>query len=309
MTTSNTKTQAAETADIVNTDCEHCEDSGHGVTDTLLDELLSVALEVSEKAGALVLERLDTVIKVDTKSSATDFVTEVDKAAEDLIVTELLERRSDDSIIGEEGAGVEGSSGISWIIDPIDGTTSFVYGQSGFSISVAAYIGKRPLVGVVYAPALMRRYWAAAGRGAHYSTAPYSQLIPALSASSQTGFVRKLQVSSNTELSTALVGTGLSYLGELRALQSQVLSELVIQVGDIRRIGSAAIELCMVAAGQTDGYYEHDLSLWDYAAGILIASEAGAKVEISSNPITEGAFICASTPAIFDGLSETVGFK
>jgi len=193
----------------------------------------------------------------DTKSSATDPVTEFDRAAEELIVDGLGRERPDDAIVGEEGAARSGSTGLEWHVDPIDGTVNFVYDLPAWCTSVAVVDDDGPLAGAVFAPVTGELFSAARGRGATLGGAPIS-------------------CSSADDLSTALVATGFSYLPERRSLQAARIVRLITQVRDVRRFGSAALDLCMVGAGRVDAYFEEHLNSWDLAAGVLVAAEAGA---------------------------------
>jgi myo-inositol-1(or 4)-monophosphatase len=193
----------------------------------------------------------------DTKSSSTDVVTEYDRAAEEHIVAELRRLRPDDAIVGEEGTDDDGTSGLAWYVDPIDGTTNFVYGVPSWSCSVAVARGDEMLAGAVCIPPLGELFSAAAGAGA-------------------TRDGRPIRCSAETDLGLALVGTGFNYRRERRRQQAEIVARLIDQVRDIRRLGSAAADLCMVACGRLDVYYERHLNRWDTAAGELIAREAGA---------------------------------
>ncbi len=221
--------------------------------------LRALAERLSREAGTIALHGRRSTIRMggDTKSSRTDVVTEFDRAAEAHIVGELRRLRPLDAIIGEEGTADDGSSGYAWFIDPIDGTTNFVYDQPAWSCSIAvAYEGEMQ-AGAVFVPPMNEMFTAALGAGATRDGA-------AISASSQ------------TELALALVGTGFGYRAETRRQQAEFLTELIARVRDIRRLGSAAVDLCMVACGRLDAYYELHLNAWDAAAGELIAREAGA---------------------------------
>lgn len=224
----------------------------------------------------------------DTKSSLTDLVTEFDRWSETVIVETILAARPDDGFIGEEGALVAGSSGVVWVIDPIDGTTNFVYGLPGCSVSVAARAVDGEDHGSAWAGAvhdLVRdeRFRATRGGGATLDG-------------------RAIRVSTRADLATALVATGFSYEAARRRTQAEVLVEVLPRVRDIRRFGGAAIDLCSVACGRVDAYYEQGLQEWDFAAGALIASEAGAIVE---RGVAGGALI-AATPGIADRFSALV---
>ncbi|HYN33543.1 MAG TPA: inositol monophosphatase family protein [Ilumatobacteraceae bacterium] len=220
-----------------------------------------LAEDLARRAGAGALDgrRLLGVGHVahDTKSSPTDPVTEYDRAAERLIVDALRSSRPDDAIVGEEGADVAGSSGLEWHIDPIDGTANFVYDLPSWCTSVAVVDSDGPLAGAVYIPLTNELFSAARGRGATLDGV-------------------SIACSSATELSRALVATGFSYTAEQRAGQARRLAFLLPDVRDVRRLGSAAIDLCFVACGRLDAYFEEYLNSWDFAAGVLIAQEAGA---------------------------------
>ncbi len=192
-----------------------------------------------------------------TKSTQTDMVTEFDRAAEAYIVGRLRKLRPDDAIVGEEGTADEGISGFSWHLDPIDGTTNFVYDQPAWSTSVAVAYHDEMIAGAVFIPALNEMFTAALGAGATMNGNPIAP-------------------TTETDLALALVGTGFNYEAGVRAKQAGRVALLIPHVRDIRRLGSAAIDLCFVAVGRLDVYFEEHLNLWDAAAGELIAREAGA---------------------------------
>lgn len=253
----------------------------------LVSDLLTLCTAIASEAAELVTERRPSIAAVettslDTKSSATDIVTEVDRAAEALIVERILASRPDDSIIGEEGTGVVGASGVEWVIDPIDGTTSFVYGYPGFCISVAIRFNNETIVGVVADPVHDCVYAGARGQGATCNGAPIS-------------------VTDASTLGAALVATGFSYDPARRRRQAEVLMGLLPEIRDIRRSGSAALDLCFVACGKVDAYYEVGLNLWDLAAGLLIAEEAGAR-SIAEFPEGHPPFTVAAAPGISEAL-------
>ena len=223
----------------------------------------------------------------DTKSSPTDPVTEFDRAAERLIVDAIRARRPDDSIVGEEGADHVGTSGLAWHVDPIDGTANFVYDLPSWCTSVALVDGDGPLVGAVYAPVTDELFSAARGDGA-------------------TRNGDAIHCSSASSLSGALVGTGFSYSAERRTAQARRLTELLPAVRDIRRLGSAAIDLCLVACGRLDAYFEEHLNSWDLAAGVLIAAEAGARTSDFSSGRAGTSATVAAAPGIHDALLELI---
>ena len=224
----------------------------------LLDELLALGLRVAKGAGELLNSR-PKVFDINVKSSAVDFATQMDHASEQYIVRELLAARPGDGIIGEEGAARESESGITWVIDPLDGTVNYFYGLPGWNVSIAAKDADGVLVGVVHAPSIGSTWSAQRGRGASVNGVA-------------------IQCNDPVELNRALIGTGFSYSIEARIGQSDVIERLIPKVRDIRRMGAAAVDLCHVAMGALDGYFESGLKEWDLAAGGLIAREAGALV-------------------------------
>jgi myo-inositol-1(or 4)-monophosphatase len=225
-----------------------------------MDELLKLAISIAKDAGALLLER-PARLSIDTKTSDIDIVTQMDKQSEKLIVEAILKVRPDDGIIGEEGANRPSKSGYTWVIDPIDGTVNYFYNMHGWSVSIAIRDPEGIAVGVVYAPTINSLYTATRGGGA---------------------FLNGIAIKANepVELNKALIATGFHYRSELREIQVKQFVDLILKVRDIRRNGSAAIDICNVAAGLVDGYYEMGLHPWDRDAAELIATEAGAEVSV-----------------------------
>ena len=255
---------------------------------TLADELLAVAADLARTAGDMALAgRKAGLRNVQTKSTATDMVTEFDRASEKLIVEGMRERRPLDAIVGEEGASVSGTSGITWYIDPIDGTTNFLYDLPAWAVSIGAEDSSGPLAGVVYIPALGEMFTATRGGGAFLNGAP-------------------IQSNNIADVSQALVCTGFSYSAEQRTIQAQRVSRFIHQIRDIRRAGAAAIDLCFVACGRIDAYFEENLHQWDISAGILIAHEAGCRSGDFSGHTPRPAEILTTAPAIFDQLSQLI---
>ncbi|MFD3443151.1 inositol monophosphatase family protein [Microbacteriaceae bacterium 4G12] len=255
-------------------------------------ELLDIARSIALEAGALARRRRDEGVEVAaSKSSPEDVVTFADQEAEALIRRRLAERRPQDGFFGEESGAERGTSGLTWVVDPIDGTVNFLYGIPQWAISVAVVEGEpdpttwRALAGCVYAPTSDEVFTAGAGGGAFLNDAP-------------------LQVNPVTDLSQALVATGFSYSAERRGKQARVVSELITRVRDIRRVGSAALDLCYVGAGRLDGYYEQGLNPWDMAAGALIAAEAGARVTGWDGAPASRGFLLAAAPGVADGLED-----
>ncbi len=248
------------------------------------DELLEVARRAAEQAGALLIDGLDRVrALVETKSTSTDMVTEMDRAAESLIVDAIREARPDDAIVGEEGTAERGSSGVEWIVDPLDGTTNYLYGHPGFGVSIAAAVDGDVVAGVVADPLHGDVFTAVRGAGAQRNGQPISPARPA-------------------SLADALVATGFSYDPEQRRRQAGVLVHLLPKVRDLRRMGAAAVDLCSVACGRVDAFYERGLARWDYAAGALVAAESGASVGDLDGGMASSAFTLAAAPAVFEPL-------
>ena len=249
---------------------------------------MNIAARIARQAGDLVyVGRRNGAGSVQTKSSATDMVTEWDAASEQLILQQLGLLRTDDSIIGEEGTHLVGTSPYTWFVDPIDGTTNFLYNLSGYAISIAACIGAEPIAAAVFLPATRELFVAAKGHGAWLGSTP-------------------LRVSNCESLETALVATGFSYSSTRRDAQGQRIARLLPQVRDIRRCGAAAADLCFVASGRIDAYFEEGLQSWDLAAGQLIASEAGAIVSNFSGGAIIPAQVLVTTPRIHSSLVSTL---
>ena len=244
-----------------------------------LGELKKLAVDLARDAAALHVEGRRSVLSVATKSSPTDLVSQVDKASEELIVGRLREARPDDGVLAEEGALAHGTSGVRWVIDPLDGTTNYVYGYPAYAVSIAAEVDGRPRVGVVYDSSRGHLYEAVEGEGAR-----------------RDGHL--LRVNDKTRLATALVATGFSYDARRRGRQGDVAARVLRYVRDLRRAGSAALDLCLLAAGHLDAYWELDLSPWDYAAGGLIAREAGAQVVFPQPANERGPAVVAAPPAL-----------
>ena len=225
------------------------------MTDTA--ELLALAERAARAAGALLAERVQGPVSgLAYKSSATDPVSDADRDAEATILAILREARPDDAMLGEEGTAEIGASGLRWVIDPLDGTVNYLYRQAAFCVSIACEDEQGGLVAVVHQPATGETFCARRGAGATRDGRPIS-------------------VNRPGSLARALIATGFAYDHERRALQGAIVSRLLPQVRDIRRIGSAALDLAWVADGRLDGYYEHGLNAWDWAGGALLVQEAG----------------------------------
>ena len=252
--------------------------------------LADLAEHAATQAAALLRDGLDQAqVEIETKSTGTDMVSEMDRAAERLIVDLLLAARPDDGILGEEGAARTGTSGLRWVIDPLDGTTNYLYRHPGFSVS----IGVEPIGAEPGETDLDRGRRAGAGVVLDILT---GDCFRAVRGEGATRNGEPITVSAETDLARALVSTGFGYAPERRQGQVAVLSRVIAQIRDIRRVGSAALDLCSVACGRVDALYELGLAPWDRAAGVLIAAEAGAVITYlpSSEP---GAMTTVAAPA------------
>ncbi|TQN42309.1 myo-inositol-1(or 4)-monophosphatase [Blastococcus colisei] len=246
-------------------------------------QLLALAVDVAREAALLVARgRASAADHVDVKSSPVDVVTAVDRASEELITARLLGARPDDGLLGEEGAERAGSSGVRWVVDPIDGTVNFLYGLPAYAVSIAAEVDEEVRAGVVLNVATGEIFTATAGGGAHLSSPGLPEPV-------------RLTGSRPVSLEQTLVATGFGYRVEQRRAQGAVVARLLPQVRDIRRNGSSALDLCTVAAGRLDAYYELDLKPWDHAAGALVAAEAGVVVSgLAGRPFAEPMAVAAA---------------
>ncbi|MET0765585.1 MAG: inositol monophosphatase family protein [Blastococcus sp.] len=245
--------------------------------------LLALAVDTAREAAVLVARgRATAAEQVDVKSSPVDVVTAVDKASEELIVERLLAARPDDGVLGEEGATRDGTSGVRWVVDPIDGTVNFLYDLPAYAVSIAAEVDGEVRAGVVLNVATGELFTATTGGGAHASSAAGSGPV-------------RLSGSRPASLEQTLVATGFGYQVEQRRAQGAVVAELLPRIRDIRRNGSAALDLCSAAAGRVDAYYELNLNPWDHAAGALVAAEAGLVVTgLPGRPFAEPMAIAAA---------------
>jgi myo-inositol-1(or 4)-monophosphatase len=253
------------------------------------DELLTIARTVAEEAGALAARlRREGVEVAATKSSPIDIVTAADRATEDLIRERLAALRPADGFLGEESGADPGTSGLTWVVDPIDGTVNYLYDLPNWSVSIAVVEGDpdpaswTALAGAVSAPALGELYTASAGGGAHLGGT-------------------RLHVRPPVPLDRALVSTGFHYTEVIRVNQARVAQPLLGRVRDLRRAGGAAIDLAYVAAGRTDAYFEQGLNPWDQAAGALLVREAGGVVQgIDGGPATFRMTIAGAAEVVAD---------
>ncbi|CAM4338432.1 Inositol-1-monophosphatase SuhB [Mycobacterium basiliense] len=229
---------------------------------------------------------------VQAKSTPTDPVTVVDTETERLLRDRLAQLRPGDAILGEEGGGPAGplaapADAVTWVLDPIDGTVNFVYGIPAYAVSVGVEVGGVSVAGAVADVVGNRVYSAAIGGGAHVT---------------DDRGTHELHCAKGDDLSLALLGTGFAYTPQRRAAQANLLARMLPVVRDVRRIGSAALDLCMVAEGRLDAYYEHGLQVWDRAAGALIAAEAGARVVLPAPDVPGAGLVVAAAPGIAEQL-------
>ena len=301
-------------------------------------ELLAIAVAAAREAGELLASREGRVLVAATKSSPTDVVTEMDRRAEDLIRERILAARPGDAILGEEGGQIGDTAsggGVRWVIDPLDGTVNYLYGLHDWAVSIAAEaewvqggveggeVGRRIVAGAVFVPMRGELFTAVRGGGAWLVASRWKgeDIGPAVSRGGDppyppgqarwkgedigpAGTTRvRLRCRPGVPLEAALVGTGFGYLAARRKVQGEVVAALLPRVRDIRRGGSASVDLCSLAAGRLDGYYERGLNYWDYAAGALIAVEAGAVVGDSRGGPPSTSMTVAAGPRLFGPLT------
>ncbi|HKR50743.1 MAG TPA: inositol monophosphatase family protein [Pseudonocardiaceae bacterium] len=255
-----------------------------------VEQLRATAVAVARQVGDLVAQMRATVQaagpgQLQTKTSATDVVTAADTAAERLARRLLAQWRPGEPVLGEEeGGGGTPAGDLCWVVDPIDGTVNYLYGLPWYAVSVAVQRDGQSLAAAVGQPADGRLWSAARGRGAQCNGVA-------------------LRVSGATQLELSLIGTGFSYRPQRRARQAAMVAGMLPRIRDLRRAGSAALDLCSVASGWLDGFVEHGLHRWDWAAGVLIAAEAGAVVRL---PPAGSDLVLAATPGIADALAQLV---
>ncbi len=259
------------------------------------DELRDVAVSVAREAAALARSSRPAAIHdVGTKSSKTDVVTAADLAVEELVRSRLAALRPGEPVFGEETGGASAAPGeVCWVVDPIDGTVNYLYGYPWYAVSLAAQVDGVSVAAAVVEPETGREWTAVRGGGSWLDGTP-------------------LRVSDAARLDVSLVATGFGYQAERRARQAAGVSWLLPRVRDIRRAGAASLDLCAVAAGWVDGYFEHGLSRWDWAGGALVAEEAGAVVRLPGGgdaAVADGLdadFTFCAAPGIADALREAI---
>ena len=263
------------------------------MTDHDLAALRALAVELASEGAELALRRQrDGVEVAATKSSAVDVVTAADREVEAFIRGRLATARPDDAFLGEESDASGGTSGLTWVIDPIDGTVNYLYGQPRWAVSVAVVDGGDPgswtaLAGCVVSPALGETFAAALGMGAMRNG-------------------ERIRATTADALATSLVATGFAYDAATRVRQAAAAARIIGSVRDLRRAGAASVDLCDVAAGRLDAYWERGLSPWDFAAGALIAEEAAAIVTRAD--VRDGArLVTAAAPGIAAAFAELIG--
>ncbi len=274
--------------------------------ETTYASLLDLAVGTARAAGRMLLEKRpaagpDVVL---TKSSPTDVVTQMDKDAERLIVERIRRARPGDAFLGEEGGSSDGSSGVRWIIDPIDGTVNYLYDLPDWAVSIAAEIDGEVVAGAIEIPHRGETYTAVRGGGALLHT--YFRRLPdgGPPPTSTSAEVRELRCNTGVPLAQALVATGFGYFAERRAHQAEVLRGVLPRVRDIRRGGSCCVDLCALAAGRVDAYYERGVQEWDIAAGSLIVREAGGRVAGLAGVEPGPELTIAAEPALFTALHD-----
>ena len=254
----------------------------------MTDALLSLAVDAAEEAGALLMERFGGPARgVDSKSTPTDLVSDADRDSEELILGLIAKERPEDGVLAEEGGGRATESGVTWVVDPLDATVNFLFGIPHWCVSIAAIDEGGALVGVVHNPNLQETFVAARGGGAHLNGA-------------------RLHVGERTDLAGALVATGFSYDPKAREQQAEIVARVLPVVRDIRRAGSAALDLAALAAGRVDGFYEAPLEVWDKAAGVLLVTEAGGVVSELEAPLGLTPGVVAANPSLHDDLQRLV---
>ncbi|TPG18240.1 inositol monophosphatase family protein [Pedococcus bigeumensis] len=265
-----------------------------------LEALERLAVEVCVEAGRLIVDERPANLGVSkTKSTATDVVTVMDQRAQDLLRTRLHEARPQDGFLGEEEGGAASRSEITWVVDPIDGTVNYLYGIPSYAVSVAAVVGDpttpgawRPVAGAVVNPVTGELFHARHGSGAWLQVG--------------TATATRLEIAAPPQLGHALVGTGFGYDTGRRHWQATLLLGVLPHIRDIRRIGSAALDICAVAAGTLDAYFERGLNPWDMAAAWLVLTEAGGVFTGLGAAPPNDQMVVAAAPTLHTALHEVV---
>jgi myo-inositol-1(or 4)-monophosphatase len=253
-----------------------------------MDELVDLAVRAAKHAGEHLLSKFsDEATGVGSKTSPTDLVSDADREAEEIILSSIERERPSDGVLAEEGGREASESGLVWIVDPLDGTVNFLFRIPVWGVSIAVEDEDGMLVGVVHDPNHGETFTAVRDGGARLNGRPIS-------------------VSDCRDLSRALVGTGFAYQAESRAVQAERLPRMLPRVRDIRRAGSAAIDLAWLSCGRLDGFFEAPMNTWDRAAGVLLVTEAGGVVSELTPPRGDGHGVIAANPALHDALRALV---
>lgn len=259
-------------------------------SDVVAGELLAVAVDAALAAGELLASQAGRVDVAATKSSPTDVVTEMDRRSEELVRARISAARPSDAILGEEGGqtGEVAGAPARWVIDPLDGTVNYLYGLPDWAVSIGAEVAGEIVAGAVYVPVRGELFTATRGGGAWLTSG---------------GTRTPLRCRPGVPLDQALIATGFGYVAGRRKVQGEVVAALLPRIRDIRRAGVASVDLCALAAGRVDGYYERGLHYWDYAAGSLVAAEAGAVVGGLHGAPVSGSMAIAAGPGLFGPLA------
>jgi myo-inositol-1(or 4)-monophosphatase len=263
-------------------------------SDETLLGLRSVAVGVAREAGDMLADQAGQVEVAATKSSPTDVVTEMDRRSEELIRARILAARPADAILGEEGGQTGDTDGapVRWVIDPLDGTVNYLYGLHDWAVSIAAEVGGEIMAGAVFVPMRGEMFSAIRGHGAFLQAGDDSW--------------NPLHCRPGVPLDQALIGTGFGYLAARRKVQGEVVAALLPRIRDIRRVGVASVDLCAIAAGRLDGFYERGLNYWDWAAGALVAAESGAVVGGLNGAPVSSSMTVAAGPGLFGPLADAL---
>jgi myo-inositol-1(or 4)-monophosphatase len=254
----------------------------------LQDRLLDVALEAARRGGEVLVRHFGAPARgVDTKTTPTDPVSDADRESEQVIRTLLSKRRPDDGIVGEEAEGRAGTSGLEWVVDPLDGTVNFLFGRRDWCVSIGLEDADGGLVGVIHDPLGDETFTAVRGRGAFLNGS-------------------RIELGGCSDLTRALIGTGFSYDAAAREVQAERVARLLPRVRDVRRAGSAALDLAALACGRLDGFYEAPMERWDRSAGVLLIEEAGGVISDLPGPLGLSPGVIAANPALHPAFAELV---
>jgi myo-inositol-1(or 4)-monophosphatase len=253
-----------------------------------MNELLDLAVEAAQSAGALLLDHFRKPAEgVSSKTTPTDLVSDADKASEDLLLDLIASKRPGDGVLSEEGGGSGSTTGLTWVVDPLDGTINFLFGIPVWSVSIAVEDDDGILVGVVHDAVHDETFAAQRGGGTRLNGA-------------------EVHVSDQRDLSKALVGTGFAYDARARAVQADIVTRVLPRARDIRRAGSAALDLAALSCGRLDAFYEAPMERWDKAAGILLIEEAGGVVSELPAPVGLSPGLVAANPPLHEQLRRLV---